>query len=70
MQVYPDRIIVLPEGKIYFVETKRPKGKTRILQDKQMEFLKKLGFETRVISTMEGIKNFISEVRENGKGNI
>ena len=70
MQVYPDRIVVLPRGKIYFVETKRPKGKTRILQDKQIEFLKKLGFETRVISTLEGIEDFISEVRENGKGNI
>lgn len=35
-----------------------------------MEFLKKLGFETRVISTIEGVKNFINEVRENGKGNI
>lgn len=42
----PDRIVILPGGRIYFVETKRPKdGKLSALQIKWSEWLKALGFE-------------------------
>lgn len=41
----PDRIILLPGGKILFVETKRPKGsKVSALQKKWREWLTGLGF--------------------------
>lgn len=41
----PDRIVLLPGGRIYFVETKRPKGgKLSALQKKWGEWLIELGF--------------------------
>jgi hypothetical protein len=41
----PDRIILLPRGRIFFVETKRPKGgKLSALQLKWREWLTGLGF--------------------------
>lgn len=41
----PDRIILLPGGRVMFVETKRPKGgKYSALQDKWRDWLHALGF--------------------------
>lgn len=41
----PDRIVLLPGGRIYFVETKRPKGgRLSALQKKWGEWLRELGF--------------------------
>lgn len=59
----PDRIILLPTGKIFFVETKRPKGKTRVLQNRQIEHIRALGFEVLVIDTKEKVDEFISKVK-------
>lgn len=36
----PDRIILLPKGKIGFVETKRPGGEPRPIQKKELGNLK------------------------------
>lgn len=63
----PDRIIVMPGAKIYFVEMKRPGEKPRKLQERQIEFLKKLGFEVLVISTEEELEMFIEGVIENNE---
>ena len=46
---YPDRIVLLPGGRIIFVEFKRPGEKPRLLQKKRGERLKELGFEWKVI---------------------
>jgi hypothetical protein len=44
----PDRICLLPGGRIIFVETKRPKGsKVAALQKKWREWLLDLGFSVR-----------------------
>lgn len=41
----PDRIVLLPGGRIYFVELKRPKGgKLSAMQLKWGEWLRELGF--------------------------
>lgn len=41
----PDRLCLLPGGRIYFVETKRPKGgKYSKMQDKWRDWLQELGF--------------------------
>lgn len=41
----PDRILLLPGGRIYFVETKRPAGgRLSALQRKWRDWLLKLGF--------------------------
>lgn len=59
----PDRLIVLPGARIYFVEMKRPGEVPRKLQERQMEFLQKLGFKTFVISTEQELENFVKEVK-------
>ena len=41
----PDRIVLLPGGRVHFVETKRPKGgKYTAMQDKWRDWLLALGF--------------------------
>lgn len=58
----PDRLVVLPKGKIYFVELKRPGEKTRVLQDRQIAFLRKLGFEVLIISNEKELEKFIKKI--------
>ena len=46
----PDRIILLPGGRVLFAETKRPKGgEVRKLQDWWSRQLKRLGFTVWVV---------------------
>ena len=46
----PDRIVLLPGARIYFIETKRPKGgKLSALQRKWRDWLNALGFTYLVI---------------------
>ena len=59
----PDRIVLLPDGKIYFVELKRPGGKTSPLQEMQISGLRRLGQDVRVIDSKEGVEAFLNEIR-------
>lgn len=59
----PDRIVLLPEGKICFVELKVPGRKLRPLQLKRKKQLKRLGFKVYVIDSFEKIDLFIQEVK-------
>jgi hypothetical protein len=59
----PDRIVILPKGRIYFIELKKPKNsKTAALQKLQHQRLKNLGANVRTIYTIEQIEAFIQEV--------
>ena len=59
----PDRLIILPGGRAYMVETKKPKtGRVRKLQIYQQNKLRGLGMDVRVIYTNEQIDEFIAEV--------
>ncbi|MFD2446400.1 VRR-NUC domain-containing protein [Bacillus sp. CGMCC 1.16607] len=58
----PDRLVILPKNKIYFVELKAPGKKPRPLQVKQMRDLSSLGCDVRVIDSKEGVNDFIREV--------
>lgn len=61
----PDRLVVLPEGRVYFVELKRPKGgKTAALQKLQQQSLKDLGANVMQLHTKELIDGFIKEVSD------
>ena len=61
----PDRIVLVPMGRIYFVELKAPGKKMRKLQEWVAWELIKLGFEHRVIDTKEKVDEFIRQVQEN-----
>lgn len=58
----PDRLVILPEGIVVFVETKKPKGGTLSARQRVIhKQLKKQGCEVRTIYTYEEIEAFIAE---------
>lgn len=59
MRGVPDRICLYPGGKIIFVETKAPDGKPEPLQLKRHEELRALGFDVRVVNTLEDAKEVV-----------
>ncbi|AJA50076.1 phage-like protein [Clostridium pasteurianum DSM 525 = ATCC 6013] len=59
----PDRIVLLPHGKIIFVELKAPGEKLRKIQEFRAKELRCLGFEVRTLDTVEKVDMFIREVR-------
>lgn len=61
----PDRIVLLPGARIFFVETKRPKGgKVSKLQELWWRRLTTLGFQHRFIWNEEDLQRFKEELRE------
>ncbi len=58
----PDRIVLLPNGKIVFVELKAPGKKMRPLQIKRKEQLESLGFLVYCIDSLNGIEDFVRDV--------
>ena len=60
----PDRIVIFPGNRIFFVELKAPGKKPRSLQIKQMNLLSSFGCDVRVIDSKEGVDEFIKKVRD------
>lgn len=58
----PDRMCVLPKGRIIFVELKRPGGKLSPLQANQQKKLRRMGCDVRTLWTAEDVDSFIAEV--------
>lgn len=61
----PDRIILMPKGRIAFVEVKAPGEKPRPLQLSRHQLLRRLGFKVYVLDALEDIEKIISEVMTN-----
>ena len=59
----PDRLVLLPFGKVAFVEVKAPNKKPRPLQKARHRLLKKLGFKVYVLDDAEQIGEIIDEIR-------
>ena len=59
----PDRIVLLPGARIYFVETKRPKGgELSAMQKKWDKWLTVLGFDYRVVWNEEDLAHFLKYI--------
>ena len=58
----PDRMILMPEGKIYFVETKSTGDKPRKRQLLVHEQLRGLGFSVDVIDDLKGLDRFYGKI--------
>ena len=61
----PDRIILLPEGRIFFVEVKAPGEVPRPLQVRRHKQLKEMGFPVFVIDELGKIPSLISSLEGN-----
>lgn len=55
MDGMPDRLVLLPTGRIAFVEVKRPGGVVRPLQAVRHAQLRRLGFKVAVLDGIEQI---------------
>lgn len=60
----PDRLILLPGGKIAFAELKAPGKKPRALQLARHRLLRRLGFKVYAIDRLEQIESVLDEIRE------
>ena len=58
----PDRMVLLPQARIGFVEVKAPGAKPRPLQERRHEQLRKLGFQVSVLDDPEQIPCIIEEI--------
>lgn len=59
----PDRLVLLPEGKIAFVEIKGYGIKPRPLQVKRHEKLRRLGFKVYVLDEQRHIGVILNEIQ-------
>lgn len=58
----PDRVVLLPKGKIAFVEVKRKGEKPRPLQASRHGMLRRLGFLVYVLDDIEQIGGILNEI--------
>lgn len=58
----PDRIVFLPNGRLYFVELKAPGKQPTALQIAQHRKLEILGHKVYVLDSKEAVIGFIQEV--------
>lgn len=59
----PDRICILPGGRIIFVELKTKTGRLSEVQRHQIKRLHERGCRTEVIYGMEDARRFVHEIR-------
>lgn len=59
----PDRIVLMPGGRMYFVELKTTGKKPTLLQQKAIGELRELGFDARVIDNQESLNLFLEEIK-------
>ena len=58
----PDRIVLMPNKKIYFVEMKSEVGKISNIQKYIFKKFSELGFKVYILNSEEKIKNFLAEI--------
>ena len=58
----PDRLVLLPEGRIAFVEVKAPGQHPRPLQIARHEMLRRLGFKVYVLDDERQVGGILDEI--------
>lgn len=58
----PDRMVLLPGGKVIFIELKAPGKKARKIQEYRAKQLKDLGFQVECLDTVEKVDLFIEDL--------
>lgn len=57
---WPDRVVLFPNGKLIWVELKRPGGKPTPLQIKTIDQMQKYGQIVHIIDSKEGINRVLA----------
>lgn len=63
----PDRLVLLPGGRIGFVEVKAPGEKPRALQLSRHRILRRLGFKVYILDGAEQIEKILREIGGDAK---
>ncbi|MBR0288969.1 MAG: VRR-NUC domain-containing protein [Selenomonadaceae bacterium] len=61
----PDRLIILPDGRVVFAELKTETGRLSKIQEYTINELKKRNADVRVLYGLQDVKAFLSEVVSN-----
>ena len=64
----PDRLVLLPDGIMAFVEVKAPGRKPRPLQNSRHAMLRKMGFPVFVLDNPENIPVMLNELMTTREG--
>ena len=63
---FPDRIVLLPDGQVHFIELKNSdngnRSKVSPMQRNWLEWLTNNGHDARVIRTVADLKDFIAQI--------
>ena len=62
MNGVPDRLILMPRGRMAFVELKAPGRKPRLLQARRADQLRRLGFRVYFLDRPERIGGLLDEI--------
>ena len=67
----PDRLVLLPHGRMGFVEVKAPGEKPRPIQASRHRLLRRLGFKVYALDSAEDIPHILDEIGgRNGRNSI
>jgi hypothetical protein len=58
----PDRLLILPHNRVFFVELKRPGKDADDHQAREHKRLRRVGADVRVLDTLEAVDAFFNEV--------
>ncbi|MHB1654401.1 MAG: VRR-NUC domain-containing protein [Desulfitobacteriaceae bacterium] len=58
----PDRIVLVPGGRVYFVELKAPGKHLSPKQVKMAAVLERMGHDVRLIDSLELVESFLDEL--------
>lgn len=68
MNGMPDRLVLMPEGRMAFVEMKAPGQKPRKLQLRRHRQLQVLGFPVYVLDSLDNIPALVEKIRGGRNG--